>query len=869
MADAVAQANAPTTPVTSTASRRLRPDPWPELVRLVRAGDTPRTVRFVAGLDEAGRKAVAASLPAYVTEQRRLMAGWWEWREQFSPLLMAGVGCLGGAAAVTGWLFRREFRWRMADARDAGWVLEVLRERPERWRADAAGRMVAGLRTGDALEWEIVAAFVRETGIEPPAGDLFVAGWLRTLDPATAGADPLFRHLAPRVFEIDGLGEVFSDRQSRAVHRLVEDGLLERADVIDGVVGRLLRDGPSGVVALAGLHERLGPGLAEVTGRIGDYVRLLPVAPVAVASMALAQVQRVEEAGLLAEELFAEAIDALAFRPEKKLLRATVTWIGQAVGRVPGRTEAGLGALALILGQDVLDLQERATRLAVRLAARAGEQGREAIIEAAGGLPADLREKISVAYGETIAAEPAEAPPLVARPGPGLPPPIASPEEFARQVAAIRWPLEAHTFERVLAGLAEWAEREPQALREALRPWARGLDPMDLGFHGWQSVERTYELLHRAVYAFAAPQDSAKLSGQVTTSGARWDGSGPLDRLFQQRARELIAVFESGARCPVLLAAPTSGTGHVDPQTLLERLERLEATGVAALPADLTQAKLRLPRRIDPVLIERAGTLTSAAGRDCAEWMRSGGPADPDVTRWVRRQRGHYGHEFTDVRAQLSRSLAELPAPFGELFMPGTGHSYYPEWWPLALPSRREVVAAHLMSSLPTSLESNDRQVMVLADLAHGDGPVGTAMAWALTCGMGHRNAADRAAAVDALVTLAARGEAPVAALGEAVATLVAAEVVKLSRVISALEEATRAGAHAVVWAVVAESLPRLLPAEGERPRSGLADLMAAGARAAGLAGARGDLPGLAAVAARKGSSRLVQEARRLRLLLT
>ncbi len=876
MADAVARANAPTTPATSTATHGLRPDPWPELVRFVRSGDTQGTVRFVTGLDEAGRKAVAAALPGYVTEQRRRMDGWWDWRRQFSPLLMAGVGCLGGPAAVTGWLFRRGFRWRVEDARDPGWVLDLLRDRPEQWRADAAGRMVAGLRTEDAHEWAIVAAFVRETGIAPPAGDRFVAGWLRTLDPATAGADPLFPHLAPRVFEIDGLGEVFTDRESGAVHRLVADGLLERADVIDRVVGRLLRDGPSGMVALVDLHERLGPGLAEVTPRIRDYVRLLPVAPAGVASMALAQVQRVEEAGLLADELFAEAIDGLAFRPEKKLLRATVTWIGQAVDRAPGRTDAGLGALALILGQDALDLQDRATRQAVRLAARAGEQGREAITEAAGRLPADLREKISTAYGETIAEEQAEARPLVAGPGPGLPPPIASAEELAQQVAAVRWPLEAHEFERVLAGLVTWADQEPQALREALRPWALRLSPVDLGFygldfgfHGQGSMERAYDLLLRAVYAFAAPQDSAKLSGQVTADGARWDGSGPLDRLFQQRARELIAIFESGARCPVLLAAPTLGTGHVDPETLLDRLERLEAAGVAALPADLTQAMLRLPRTIDPVLIERAGTLTSDAGRACAEWMRSGGPAHPDMTRWVRRQRGRYGSDFADVRAELSRSLAELPAPFGELFMPGNGHSYFPAWWPLALPSHREVVAAHLMSSLPTALESNDRQVMVLAALAHGDGPVGAAMAWALVCGMGHRDAADRAAAVDALVTLAARGEAPVAALGEAVAELVAKEVVKLSRVISALDEATQAGAHAVVWAVIADVLPRLLPAEGERPRSGLADLLAAGARAAGLAGARGELPGLAAVAARKGSSRLVQEARRLRLQLT
>ena len=86
---------------------------------------------------------------------------------------------------------------------------------------------------------------------------------------------------------------------------------------------------------------------------------------------------------------------------------------------------------------------------------------------------------------------------------------------------------------------------------------------------------------------------------------------------------------------------------------------------------------------------------------------------------------------------------------------------------------------------------------------------------------------------------------------------------------ISALDEATQAGAHAVVWAVIADVLPRLLPAEGERPLAAAWPTCGGGRQGGRLAGAGGQLPGLAAVAARKGSSRLVQEARRLRLQLT
>ncbi|SPL89651.1 unnamed protein product [[Actinomadura] parvosata subsp. kistnae] len=63
--------------------------------------------------------------------------------------------------------------------------------------------------------------------------------------------------------------------------------------------------------------------------------------------------------------------------------------------------------------------------------------------------------------------------------------------------------------------------------------------------------------------------------------------------------------------------------------------------------------------------------------------------------------------------------------------------------------------------------------------------------------------------------------------------------------------------------------LEGLLPKEGERPRAGAPDLLAAGARAARIAGVRAELPEVAAVAARKGSSRLVMEARRLIQLVT
>jgi len=76
------------------------------------------------------------------------------------------------------------------------------------------------------------------------------------------------------------------------------------------------------------------------------------------------------------------------------------------------------------------------------------------------------------------------------------------------------------------------------------------------------------------------------------------------------------------------------------------------------------------------------------------------------------------------------------------------------------------------------------------------------------------------------------------------------------------LREVARAGAQQAVWAIAAQLLPTLLRQATVRP--GTPDLLALAAAAAGPAGARTAPAGLAEVAARGGTSRLVTEANRL-----
>jgi hypothetical protein len=87
---------------------------------------------------------------------------------------------------------------------------------------------------------------------------------------------------------------------------------------------------------------------------------------------------------------------------------------------------------------------------------------------------------------------------------------------------------------------------------------------------------------------------------------------------------------------------------------------------------------------------------------------------------------------------------------------------------------------------------------------------------------------------------------------------------VKLNRAVLSLTDVHRAGATAAVWSLLGAALPVLLPGA---PR-GLPDLLELASVVAAASGATGEIEGLTEVAEKKGSSRLLKEARRLRTVL-
>lgn len=94
---------------------------------------------------------------------------------------------------------------------------------------------------------------------------------------------------------------------------------------------------------------------------------------------------------------------------------------------------------------------------------------------------------------------------------------------------------------------------------------------------------------------------------------------------------------------------------------------------------------------------------------------------------------------------------------------------------------------------------------------------------------------------------------------------------VKPSRLAESVRTAAATGANATIWGLLRHTLPVLLAdlatggPDGQAAKvRGLGELLAVAAECAERSGARGELPHLARLADRRGSSRLVTQARRL-----
>ncbi|MDY7089350.1 MAG: DUF6493 family protein [Actinomycetota bacterium] len=786
------------------------------------------------------------------------------------------------AAAVLG---RRDVRdwWRHIPVPP---TLRVVRARELPWLGDLAARLAGKLTPPDAYNggWRLLSALLVESGTTPPVSEAVVRSWVfDALQHDRLRSSPHLDDLLPAVFEIDGLGGELTVRRDlfgETVAALVAEGRLERKVVLAATLDRLVRgDRPGFLRPFAALHELLAPTPDEMAGHALDYAQLLPGAPSAIAGLAQRSLRTVDEAERLDLETLLEVSRPTLVRGEKTLVKAQLTWLDKVARRSPGRAGEILPVVAAALGHPALDVRERALVVIERhrgdldlswLPATGGVTGRALAVPDGLARP----DRPAVPDGLTWPDAPAV-----------MPAPVGGAGELAEEVAALLRDPNAVRWERVLAGLAalrtgddlaplrHLAEREQEALSSAHGDARRAALGVAIRSVLEPSRGHLLETGRTWLDTLSALRDHA------TEGTLRPDLGGAPTRLLTLRIAE-IAVQSS--RAPLLMATPTHVNGSLDGSVLVERLRRAEREGWEPLPLDLEQALLRVPRGTSPSI---ADGLTSQSGRRLATWLAGGGLPDPVSTRVEQAPAKRNPRRF-GKHVETGRLVADLdPVRPGvltveEQLLSLSRSSVVDEysWAPApavlaaTLPHHREVCAAWALPGL-AAMADHDRRGFgaVLPLLADNDGPFGPAMALAVAYQLAARHEQDRAAAVDAFLTLTARrtssadtGGAFGAAVGSALGDLAARGMVKLNRAVLALADARRAGASAAVWDVVVAALPTLLPVA----LRGLPDLLEVGSLAAVAVDAHDEIPGLAELAGRRGSTRLLQEARRLHSVL-
>ncbi|TDQ52986.1 DUF6493 family protein [Actinorugispora endophytica] len=728
-------------------------------------------------------------------------------------------------------------------------------------------------------------------------------------------ADPGLDEILPRVFETDGTGHLLEagdplatdsgrDVWYDALTALCREGRLDREALLDGALARLLRPGrPGDLRGFRKLLDALEPTEDEYAARTATLLRLLPDTPSPVAGHAQKVLARLDEAGRLEDEHLVDASASVLFRTEATLVRAQLSWLDRAARR--DRSRAGLAALAAAdaFGHGDLAVQERALNLVARHLPAAGDAVRPGLVAAAAALTPALRGRAAEVLGGAVADDRPEPDVLPAVSGPRpMEAPPATAVEVAEEVNAITSAMrrrdwggasdvssDVPAFERILDGLVRHAHRDRDGLVHALQavarthPWT-GLHPY---YAGWDTGDVRCVVAEILGETTGSPLWETEY-WVTKPSGNRRSNTSPLNAVLRERLREVARMVVGGAP-PFLLATPTLTDGRIDPAALVERIAEYERVGAVPGEVDLSQALLRVDAAAcGGDVLARARGLASDAGRRLTAWLEAGGLPEPeperlgDVCRCGKREAEHL--LFACERVDAPTPLAEVFGPVLEagsepppVFSDDIGH------WPSVVPVRRELVALHLQPTFAEAVyEAPGSRMLLLPALAEGSGAAGPALHLGLACGLGARNTGIRTAAVDALLALAARGGLDPALLGRELAEATRYGHVGSEPLAESVREAARSGASGAVWTALSAALPALLDRDTEKAlRStkglygeeraeamearNLAHLLEAATEIAHHHAFRGAVPQVSALAAHKGSTRLLKAARHLR----
>jgi hypothetical protein len=582
-----------------------------------------------------------------------------------------------------------------------------------------------------------------------------------------------------------------------------------------------------------------------------------------VAAFAQETLAGLDAAGLTEPELLTEVSGRILRRPEKKLVRAQLSWLDRAARRAPVRAEPVVLAAAVAFEHPDPAVQELALTTITRHLRAAGASVLPALRTAA----EQLNRALSARAGELLGTRPEDAPaspadilPVVDAPRP-VPGPIATAAEVAEEVGAVlAGDQSVVAFERALDGLVHHARLDLAGLAGALRPIMRPRPSST-----WERDECTPTDLRVVTAAVTADVTGDEPPGWSMQHRRKHNSFSGSSELLAARIDEAAEAVRSG-ELPFLLATPTLATGVLDAAVLVERIAAYERLDTVPGPYDLAQALLRATPTTDERVLSAADALGSEAGRQVATWLRAGGlphqrsePAD-----WE--HRGAERHPCRHPAAPALEPPCPLPPHAMRLLAPyrlGDGRPVSDgAFWPAQLPHHRDEFAARAHRD-DTVLRRGAART--LPSLAQSDGPAGYALHMIMAEGLrisATERPADHLAAVDAVLILAARGHLDSALLGCQLGLLTRTDWPLTNRLTTTLRVMAETGAYATAYAILRATLPDVL---GDEPVRGAGELLQLAVERALRCRATGEITEVTAVADRKGSSQLVKCARALR----
>ena len=876
------------------------------LVEAVRAGRSAEVVSLLDGMTDAERR---AEFPPLRALRKELRADPWtaEARRVYPALHAAGTACQTGAAGVAAWIAASDMRWWSASP---GVLIDLLGDRSPAWLADVAHRLAAR-PASSRVPYELMAGLVRLSGCPVPTTEAYVHGWVEHIGHVwqrgdtileRLRTDPHLTALVAALFETADVGGRLAwassegeDGWSGALARLTVEGTLDRRATVDACVARLLRGGPASDHRMfLRVLQAFALTRDEERERVADWLALASDGPSPVAAHAQSVLAALALDGELPARRLAEMSGAVLFRTEKKIVRAQLILLGKVLARDASTADELLPAVAQAFGHEDSEAQERALKLVERHHRALGTDAvRDQLRAAAEQLIPGLRKRAADALGGDLDAPDAHAYEEVLPPAPQpvrLAPAPASVTELAEEIGALlAADGDVATFERALDGLVRETHRDREGLLEALAPvlarrWWYGADarshPVETSFthpHGLAVPSQALELL-LATLAGAVPTAAlhhALVHGTVSAGCVH----APLARTFETRVWELAHRVRTEP-LPFLLSTPTWSTGLLEPDDLVTRLDAYRGLGARVSETDFALALLRV-RRGDraraAAAAERAAALGTVEGKRLADWLACA-PPTPTCRRRTEEDRvlvdadgiPGLGDGLPDAFGSLGEPVGGAPARWA---CPHWHEGIRPHWLAL-LPEARELVAVRMLGDIASTAVHDSRgEAAILPLIAESGGEAGEAVRLGVAHGLGARHPEDRLAAVDAMLVLASRGQLDTAGLGTDLGELTRRGAVKPSRLVESLRTAASTGAYGTVWETLRHTLPVLLAdvatGAAAAPARGLADLLAVAAECAERTGARGEMPHLADLADRRGSSRLTGQARRLRTALT